>query len=92
MVFPAVLFSFSDGTMGKIYRVYRKYSLGNFHTCHSEISLERQEGELVGVKRESIGQRGDKRLDNGQYTGSTCMHRSKMKCTKDPACIHGLGA
>ena len=32
-------FSFSVGTMGKIYHVCRKCSLRNVHTCHPKISL-----------------------------------------------------
>ena len=49
MLFPAAMFSFSVGTVGKIYPVYGKYSLKNFHTCHSKISSARQGGELVGA-------------------------------------------
>ena len=54
MVFPSVLFSFSVGTMGKIYCICRKYSLGNFHTCHPKISSDTQVGELVGVKKKKF--------------------------------------
>ena len=51
MLFPAVLFSFSVGTMGKVCLVCREHSLGNCHTCHLEIASDRQGGELVGVKK-----------------------------------------
>ena len=50
MAFPAILFSFSVGTMGKIYHVCRKYNLRNVYTCHPKMSSDRQGGELVGVK------------------------------------------
>ena len=54
MVFPAVLPSLSVGTMGKIYRVCRKYSLRNFHTCHPKISSDQKGGELVGAKHRLV--------------------------------------
>ena len=50
MVFPAVLFSFSVGTMGKIDYACRKYSIRNFYTCHPKIASARQRRELVEVK------------------------------------------
>ena len=58
MLFPAVVFSFSVGTMGKVYRVCRKYSLRYFHTRHPKISSDKQEGEPVGVKRKQKTGRG----------------------------------
>ena len=48
--FPAVLFSFSVSTMGKISRVCTEYRLGNFYTCHPKISSEWKGEELVYVK------------------------------------------
>ena len=50
MVFLAVMFSVSVGTMRKIYRVCKKYNLRNVCTCHPRISSDRQGGELVGAK------------------------------------------
>ena len=44
ILFSAVLFSISVGTTGKIGRVCRKYSLRNFHACHSKISSDRRGG------------------------------------------------
>ena len=50
MLFQEVLFSFSVDTMGKTYRVCKKYSLRNFHTCHPKTSSNIEGEELVGVK------------------------------------------
>ena len=55
MLFAAVPFSFSVITMGGKYTVFEeKYSFRNVHSCHRRLSLDRQGGDMVGVKPHEV--------------------------------------